>query len=180
MTISTDTKGPGWAWGCRYNRGTLEVRGYTPVSTPLRSFSFCQQFLTVPLRLNHKEETNWNGCKNKNTNNNSSFSGPLTLSVCWWMEPEWWRSWTEARAGPAGSLCWYHGCPSVSGNAGAGLGLPGHAVRCSAARRKKQAEVKNLWRVLPGKLYFQHNSCNYNCLSLGSIHPAWMGNENLC
>lgn len=31
------------------------------------------------------------------------------------------------RAGPAGSLCWFHGCPSVSGNAGAGLGLPGHA-----------------------------------------------------
>lgn len=62
-------------------------------------------------------------------------SGLLTLSVCWWMEPEWWRSLTEGRAGPAGSLCWYRGCSSVSGNAGAGLGLPGRAVRCSTGRK---------------------------------------------
>lgn len=38
------------------------------------------------------------------------------------------------REGPAGSLCWFHGCPSVS--AGAGLGLPGRAVRYSVGANK--------------------------------------------
>lgn len=32
----------------------------------------------------------------------------------------------------------------MSGNAGAGLGLPGRAVRCSAARREKQKECTRL------------------------------------
>lgn len=40
-----------------------------------------------------------------------------------------------AREGPAGSLCWFHGCPSVS--AGAGLGLPGRAVRYSVGETSK-------------------------------------------
>lgn len=44
------------------------------------------------------------------------------------------------KAAPAGSLCWYRGCPSVSGNAGAGLGLPGRAVGCSTRRRENKAK----------------------------------------
>lgn len=67
---------------------------------------------------------------------------PLTLSVCLWREPGWWRSWTEERAGPAGSLCWCRGWPSVS--AAAGAGLPAHAVRCSTASGGKQWKKKNL------------------------------------
>lgn len=143
-TISTDTMGPGRAQGCRYNGAAGEVRGYVSISGLLRTFSVCQQFLTLPLQVGHKEETLF--CSKSN-----NLLVLLTLSVCWWMEPEWWRSWTEGRAGLAGSLCWYHGCPCVSGNAGAGLGLPGHAVWCSAARkgREKQAGVRNLWRVQP-------------------------------
>lgn len=33
------------------------MRGYTSISALLRSFSVCQQFLTVPLQLAHREET---------------------------------------------------------------------------------------------------------------------------
>lgn len=47
------------------------------------------------------------------------------------------------KAAPAGSLCWYRGCPSVSGNAGAGLGLPGRAVGCSTRRRENKAALEN-------------------------------------
>lgn len=64
----------------------------------------------------------------------------LTLSVYLLMEPELWQSWIEERAGPAGSLCWYHDFPSVSGTAGAGLGLLGHAVKCSVKRREETSE----------------------------------------
>lgn len=42
-----------------------------------------------------------------------------------------------AKATPAGSLCWCRGCPSVNGNAGAGLGLPGRAARCSVQARRQ-------------------------------------------
>lgn len=51
-----------------------------------------------------------------------------------------------AKAVPAGSLCWCRGCPSVNGNAGAGLGLPGRAARCSAQARR-QAGFKERVRL---------------------------------
>lgn len=129
MTIGTHTKGPGRAYGCRYNRAALEVRGYAPITALLNSASSTCCYLILSF---------W--CSARFI----CLLGVLTLSACWWMEPEWWRSWTEEMARPAGSLCWYHGCPSVSGNAGAGLGLPGRAVRCSAARKGKE-ECTRLW-----------------------------------
>lgn len=51
-----------------------------------------------------------------------------------------------AKAAPAGSLCWCRGCPSVNGNAGAGLGPPGRAARCSAQARR-QAGFKERVRL---------------------------------
>lgn len=33
------------------------VRGYTPISALVRSFSVCQHFSTEPLQLGHKDET---------------------------------------------------------------------------------------------------------------------------
>lgn len=62
-------------------------------------------------------------------------SGRLTQSVCWWMEPEWWRSWTEERVEPAGSRCWCRGGPFSSGPAG--VGPPGCAERYSEKPMRK-------------------------------------------
>lgn len=60
MIIGTDTKGPGQAWGCRYNRGTLEVRGYTSIIALRRTFSVCQQFLTVLVGLGKRIKNSLN------------------------------------------------------------------------------------------------------------------------
>lgn len=60
------------------------------------------------------------------------------------------------KAAPAGSLCWYRGCPSVSGNAGAGLGLPGRAVGCSTRRRENKAVLETLreCNLHPSSFYY--------------------------
>lgn len=81
----------------------------------------------------------------------------LTRSVCWWMEPEWWQSWTVAKAAPAGSLCWCRGWPSVNGNAGAGLGPLGRAAGCSAQARRQ-----------PGFREQVHLAREFNCLHIFS------------
>lgn len=157
MTAGTETEGPGWDWGCQYNRGTLEVRESPKITALVRRFSVCHQFSAV---LNNCCFMSYR--KEKMPLSVASFIKPvctcylylrcwcfttsfghcglLTLSVYLLMEPELWQSWTEERAGPAGSLCWYHDCPFVSGTAGAGLGLLGHAVKCSVKRREEESE----------------------------------------
>lgn len=157
MTAGTETEGPGWDWGCQYNRGTLEVRESPKITALVRRFSVCHQFSAV---LNNCCFMSYR--KEKMPHSVASFIKPvctcylylrcwcfttsfghcglLTLSVYLLMEPELWQSWTEERAGPAGSLCWYHDCPFVSGTAGAGLGLLGHAVKCSVKRREEESE----------------------------------------
>lgn len=148
MTISTDTKVPGRAQGCHCNGGhTWGERIHFNISAAQIIFWLSAVLNGASTACSQRRNSHdQKRCKDEIAKNYSFLSfcpksnnpGLLTLSVCWWMEPEWWRSWTEERAGPAGSLCWYRGCPSVSGNAGAGLGLPGHAVRCSAARKGKR------------------------------------------
>lgn len=59
----------------------------------------------------------------------------LTQSVCWWMEPEWWLSWTVVMAMLAVSQCCSHGWPFHCEVAGAGWGLVVHEERYSEKRQ---------------------------------------------
>lgn len=156
------------------------VRGYTPISALVKSFSVCQHFLTEPLQLGHKDKTLIIKIGHKKLLKKSAWP---THPICLLVDGAWVMTeldWGEGRA------CWITMLVSwLPIREWECWCWPWPAWPCSEMfYRQESREESKQWlgnfkecNLLPSKLNLQHDSGNYHCLALGFIHLAWMGNE---